>query len=115
MDAGGQRPGVGKQGLMLLGGQCGDSDLKLPGHMGQCWEARWATCRGAVTMTAVSLSFPPPPPPFFKKMFRPCPTAYGTLVPRPGLKPMPPALEAWSFKPLDRQGNPSVSSFVRWR
>lgn len=36
MDAGGQRPGVGRQGLMLLGGQCGDSDLKLPGHMGQC-------------------------------------------------------------------------------
>ena len=32
MDAGGQRPGVGKQGLMLLGGQCGDSDLKLPGR-----------------------------------------------------------------------------------
>lgn len=69
MDAGGQRPGVGKQGLMLLGGQCGDSDLKLPGHMGQCWEARWATCRGAVTMTAVSLSSPPPNHLFLKKCF----------------------------------------------
>lgn len=29
MDTGGQRPRVGKQGLMLLGGQCGDLDLRL--------------------------------------------------------------------------------------
>ena len=62
-----------------------------------------------------SVSQFPPPPPFFKKMFWLCPTAYGPLVPRPGFKPMPPALEAWSFKPLDRQGNPPVYSFVRWR
>lgn len=34
MDTGGQRPGVGNQGLMLLGGQCGDLDLRLSGHVG---------------------------------------------------------------------------------
>ena len=34
--------------------------------------------------------------------------ACGILVPKPGIKPMPPALEAWSFKLLDHQGSPLV-------
>ena len=114
MDTGRQRPRVVKQGLMLLGGQCGDLDLRLwacgivlggkVGHMQ----------RSCNHLIAVSLSFCTPPP-LKKKMFWPCPTAYGNLVPRSGIKLMPSALEAWSFKLLDHQGNPSVSLFVRWR
>ena len=61
MDTGRQRPRVGKQGLMLLGGQCGDLDLRLwacgivlggkVGHMQ----------RSCNHLIAVSLSFCTPP------------------------------------------------------
>ena len=33
----------------------------------------------------------------FVFFFWPCCTAYGILIPRPGIEPMPPALEAWSL------------------
>ena len=39
-------------------------------------------------------------------IFWPCHAACGILVPRPGIKPMLPAVEARSPKPLDRQGRP---------
>ena len=32
-----------------------------------------------------------------KKFFWPCHTTYGILVPWPGIKPLPPAVEAWSL------------------
>ena len=44
-----------------------------------------------------------PPPPFFWL----CPPACEILVPWPGIKPMPPAVELRSLKPLDSQGSPS--------
>ena len=37
--------------------------------------------------------------------------ACGILVPRPGLEPMPPALEAQSLNHLDRQGSPQGMIF----
>ena len=43
------------------------------------------------------------PPPFIWL----CPPACEILVPWPRIKPMPPAVEVWSLKPLDSQGSPS--------
>ena len=38
----------------------------------------------------------------------PCHVACGILVPWPGIKPMPPAVEVQSPKPLDHQGIPWI-------
>ena len=34
---------------------------------------------------------------FYFLIFWPCPVTYGILVPQPGIKPMPPAVEAWGL------------------
>lgn len=47
----------------------------------------------------------------FSCFFWPCHRACGILVPRPGIKPMHPALEA-QRQPLDHQGNSKVFLFV---
>ena len=40
---------------------------------------------------------------FSKKSFWPCHKAFGILIPRPGVKVMPPAVEAQSIIPLEPQ------------
>ena len=49
---------------------------------------------------------------FFYFIFRPCHVTRRILVPQPGNKSGPPALGAWSLKPLDHQG--SQARILEW-
>ena len=48
---------------------------------------------------------------FFKKNFWPSHTACGILVPRPGIKPVPPAMEAQSPNHWTARGSPKYFTF----